>query len=78
MGNCTISLACGRRHTLVLTSKRNVFGFGLNSNNQLGALEDNSVRLPKQINFDSVRDTGSPIAITAGGDQFGVSILSEY
>ena len=69
MGNCTISLACGRRHTLVLTSKRSVFGFGLNSNNQLGGLEDNSVRLPKQINFDMVADIGSPRAITAGGDQ---------
>ena len=69
MGNRTISLACGRRHTLVLTSKRNVFGFGLNSNNQLGSCEDNSVRLPKQINFSSVSDIGSPKAITAGGDQ---------
>ena len=69
MGNRTISLACGRRHTLVLTSKRSVFGFGLNSNNQLGSCEDNSVRLPKQINFSSVSEIGSPKAITAGGDQ---------
>ena len=47
MGNRTISLACGRKHTLVLTSTRSVFGFGLNCNNQLGPSHENSIRLPQ-------------------------------
>ena len=31
MGNVNVGLACGRRHTLVLTSNRAIYGFGLNS-----------------------------------------------
>ena len=72
MGNCTISLACGRKHTLVLTSNRAIFGFGLNSNNQLGPSIENSIRLPHAIKFDDKPDDLSgyiPKSISAGGDQ---------
>lgn len=69
MGNRTISLACGRKHTLVLTSTRSVFGFGLNCNNQLGPSHENSIRLPQTIKFGHVESYGSPNSISAGGDQ---------
>jgi len=39
----------GRRHTICITDKKEIIGFGLNSNGQLGDLDDQNIRLPVNI-----------------------------
>jgi len=68
MGTTVCQICCGRRHTISLTDKRKLLGFGLNSNNQLGTHNDTSARLPITIPI-SLTDDRQLSCIAAGGDQ---------
>ena len=68
MGNSVCQVACGRRHTICLTDKQEIIGFGLNSGGQLGLLDDQNIRLPVNIGVACAAHL-APGCVAAGGDQ---------
>jgi hypothetical protein len=74
MGKKVCQIACGRMHTICITDRNELIGFGLNSGGQLGVTDDQNIRLPTVINI-CCPDNQCPSCVSAGGDQSFCGIL---
>lgn len=68
-----IDLSCGDNHTLLLDNRSNLWGFGDNSNGQLGIGNCDEVELPTKIagNFSEIKSNGNiSFAVSLDGEFF--------